>query len=147
MRFLVTGGRDFDNFHLVRFALLQMPETATLVHGACSGADSLCAEFWGNLNRKCEAHPADWSNCAPNCPTFPSHRGVNSRGQEFCRTAGKRRNQEMLESGGELLVAFPGGGGTADMVRRATKAGIKILDLRDSFTAGTRVNPKISRLP
>jgi hypothetical protein len=41
--------------------------------------------------------------------------------------AGLVRNQQMLDDGKpDLAVAFPGGKGTADMVRRARKAGIPI---------------------
>jgi len=38
------------------------------------------------------------------------------------------RNQQMLdESRPDLIVAFPGGRGTKDMVDRATKAGVKVV--------------------
>jgi hypothetical protein len=38
------------------------------------------------------------------------------------------RNQAMLDYGKpDLVVAFPGGKGTADMVRRARVAGVKVL--------------------
>ena len=42
------------------------------------------------------------------------------------RAAGHIRNQQMLDEGRpHLVVAFPGGRGTADMVRRARAAGIE----------------------
>jgi hypothetical protein len=41
--------------------------------------------------------------------------------------AGPLRNYQMLEEGKpDLVVAFPGGGGTKDMVRRAVKAGVSV---------------------
>ena len=40
------------------------------------------------------------------------------------KAAGPIRNQKMLDECPDLVVAFPGGKGTADMVRRAMKAGI-----------------------
>jgi hypothetical protein len=44
------------------------------------------------------------------------------------RAAGPIRNQQMLDDGRpDLVVAFPGGRGTADMVRRASKAGIEVV--------------------
>lgn len=105
----VTGGRDFADFNLVVHALRQMPPDAVLVHGAARGADRLCAEWWGDIQeRRVEAHPADW--------------------QRHGKAAGVLRNQEMLDSGLDLLVAFPGGRGTADMVRRAKAAGVPVLD-------------------
>ena len=43
------------------------------------------------------------------------------------RLAPPLRNQRMLDEGKpDLVVAFPGGGGTKDMVRRAVKAGVPI---------------------
>ena len=46
---------------------------------------------------------------------------------ELGKKAGPLRNQRMLEEGKpELVVAFPGGGGTKDMVRRAVKAGVSV---------------------
>jgi hypothetical protein len=35
----------------------------------------------------------------------------------------------MLEYGPDLVVAFPGGRGTADMVRRAKAAGCEVLEV------------------
>lgn len=109
MRIGVTGGRDYDSWHTVMHALRQMPADAVLVHGAATGADSLCAEWWEMQDRSTEAHPADW----------------DAHG----KAAGPLRNQEMVDSGLDLLLVFPGGRGTADMRQRAVSAGIRILDV------------------
>jgi hypothetical protein len=109
VRFLVCGGRDFDNIYLVRHALLQIPIEAVLVHGNASGADRQCADFWGRNGGKVEAHPADWTRHG--------------------KAGGPIRNQEMLDSGVDLVIAFPGGRGTADMVRRAKKTGVRVIEL------------------
>lgn len=46
------------------------------------------------------------------------------------KAAGPIRNQQMLdEAKPDWVVAFPGGNGTADMVRRARKAGVKIVEV------------------
>ena len=46
--------------------------------------------------------------------------------KKYGKKAGPLRNQQMLEEGKpDLVVAFPGGNGTADMVRRAKKANIE----------------------
>lgn len=43
------------------------------------------------------------------------------------KAAGPRRNQAMLDAGGVVLVvAWPGGVGTADMVDRATRAKVRV---------------------
>jgi len=48
---------------------------------------------------------------------------------ELGRKAGPIRNQQMLDEGKpNLVVAFPGGRGTADIVRRARAAGIEVVE-------------------
>lgn len=127
MRIGVTGGRDFAGHQLVMHALRQMPADAVLVHGAAPGADTLAAEWWGDIQgRPTDPHPADWPGpCRATCA--PNHRRPRGDGT-YCPAAGVYRNQEMLDSGLDLLIAFPGGTGTADMVRRSRDAGVKVLD-------------------
>lgn len=130
-RFAVTGGRDFRGAELVRHALSQMPDSATLVHGCANGADTLAVDYWvGVHERKVEEHPADWSGeCRPTCRD--DHRKQRWNGDaDYCPAAGVYRNQEMVDSGLDLLIAFPGGTGTNDMVKRCMSAGIAIIDLR-----------------
>lgn len=128
MRFAVTGGRNFTDIQLVRFALMQMPADATLVHGDARGADRTCAEFWGDIHgSKNEAHPAQWDACGNDCR--PDHRKRREGGTDYCPTAGFRRNQEMVDSDIDVLIVFPGGNGTADMRRRSQKAGVRIFDV------------------
>ena len=78
-----------------------------IVHGGATGADVL-AQKWARLRGKpVMAYPANWS--------------------EFGKAAGPLRNRDMLriERPG-LVVAFPGGAGTADMVRAARQAGVAV---------------------
>jgi hypothetical protein len=112
IRLGVTGGRYFQNRDLVMrvFMLLNLGSNTTLVHGGAPGADTLAASVAEEvMGWELEEHPADWSRLG--------------------KAAGPRRNQEMVnaEPGLDLLVAFPGGYGTEDMVRRAREAGILIL--------------------
>jgi hypothetical protein len=113
MRVLVCGGRDYQNKSRVDQVLQQVgaeQPITTIIHGAARGADQL-GEAWG-LRRgiRLEAYPADWSR--------------------FGLSAGPRRNQEMLTKGQpDLVVAFPGGRGTADMVRRSRRAGIRVIEV------------------
>ena len=52
--------------------------------------------------------------------------------KRFGPSAGGIRNQQMLDEGKpDLVVAFPGGKGTADMVRRAENAGVKVIKVGD----------------
>ena len=53
------------------------------------------------------------------------------------RGAGPERNARMLAEGRpDLVVAFPGGTGTADMVRRAKAAGVRVVEVVEPVTAG-----------
>lgn len=57
---------------------------------------------------------------------------VAARWAELGDRAGPIRNQAMLDEFKpiELVVAFPGGAGTADMVRKAHAAGIEVVEIR-----------------
>lgn len=110
MKILVCGGRDYRNVTAVDLALSRVhakKPITQIIHGAARGADSL-AKRWAEQNGiPHAAYPADWN--------------ANGKG------AGPIRNQRMLDEGEpDGVVAFPGGSGTADMVRRATKAGVKV---------------------
>ena len=103
MRVLVCGGRTFDNWEAVHRELHGIGPSVIITGGA-PGADRL-AEKWANHNGiPLVVYPALWS-----------------RG----RKAGPERNAFMLhDSQPDIVVAFPGGRGTADMVARARKAGL-----------------------
>ncbi len=77
-----------------------------LIHGAAKGADTL-AENWAR-SRQVNYH------------------GVPAKWDQHGNSAGPIRNEEMLALGPEGCVAFPGGTGTADMVERCEKAGVKV---------------------
>lgn len=112
LRIGVTGGRDYMKIKVVREAIEKyVPKTATLVHGGARGADTLCTAAAASLGIKREAHPADW--------------------ERLGKSAGFIRNQAMVDAGLDLLIAFPGGNGTADMVRKAQRANIKIVFIEE----------------
>lgn len=107
---LVTGGRTFHDKAKLHDAMNKLDERygfTTLIHGGASGADTLAGAWAKEWGITVWVHPADWS--------------------KHGRAAGAIRNQDMLERGKpDLVVAFPGGAGTADMVRRAKAAGIAV---------------------
>jgi hypothetical protein len=117
MRVLVCGGRDYrDGPHL--FATLtglniSRGPISHVIHGCAKGADSLAAQWAANAgadNVVQVPFRADWTN--------------------FGRRAGPIRNQRMLDEGKpDVVVAFPGGSGTADMVRRAKAAGLEVIEV------------------
>lgn len=120
LRILVCGGRDFANSRLMTATLLKITsepgETrarpgTTIIHGDARGADRL-SDIWAlKKGVPVERFPADW--------------------EAHGRRAGPIRNAEMLARGRpDLVVAFPGGAGTADMVARARKAGVPVQEIQ-----------------
>lgn len=125
MRVLVTGGRKYSNLNEVRHQLVGLDPTATIVHGAASGADATVDLVADSLGFDVESHPAAWEGpCRSEC--FPGHRRPRVGGDTYCPAAGNYRNQDMVDLGADLCIAFPGGKGTADMVRRVREAGIPV---------------------
>lgn len=124
---LVTGGRDYDDRKFV-FTTLDLLHTewkpfTLLIHGDAPGADTLADEWALSRAVTRKPYPADWLDLtAPGAVVKQGKRGpYNSR-------AGSQRNQKMLDEGQpDVVIAFPGGIGTADMVRRAQKAGVHIV--------------------
>lgn len=113
MRVLVCGGRDFDGAdawdRMVRVLSKLYPPPTLIIHGAARGADRLAGQWAFSNGVDTEEYPADWKT--------------------YGRGAGPKRNQRMLdEAAPDLVVAFPGGKGTADMVRRARAAGVAVFE-------------------
>lgn len=109
-RTLVCGGRGYSDESRL-FAVLDDLCHAVVIHGQCeTGADKL-ASRWARASGTPEIScPADWTR--------------------YRKAAGPIRNQQMLdEHTPGVVVAFPGGRGTADMIRRARKAGIPVLEI------------------
>jgi hypothetical protein len=110
MKLLVCGGRDYADASALNDALdaIHREKNITqLIHGAARGADSLAAVWARSEGIPAIAFPADWARHG--------------------KAAGFRRNEAMLRQGSpDLVVAFPGGKGTAHMVRLAKAAGIPV---------------------
>lgn len=125
----VTGGRFYGNGQKVyrTFNLLRVA-SPVLVYGGASGADEY-ARLWATQAYawKTERFEADWDReCDNRCTHGP--RRKRRDGSTFCPSAGPIRNQRMIDEGQiELLIAFPGGNGTMDMIRRAKAAEVLIL--------------------
>lgn len=116
MHILVTGGRNYESHtHVWRELdkLHALDPVTFLVHGHNPRGVDLFADQWAQMFAHIEPTrvPAEWAKW----------------GQY---EAGKKRNQKMLDLYGEqldLVVAFPGGSGTADMTFRAIRAGLRTL--------------------
>ena len=128
MRILITGSRRWTDQDAVQRAIasaLAGEDHATVVHGDAPGADT-CADAAARVfGLAVEPHPADWATCSPNCQHATR---TNAQGSVYCPHAGPRRNQAMVDLGGDVCLAFPlpGSLGTWDLVHRARRAGIPV---------------------
>jgi len=111
----VTGGRNYHNARLVAemlgFARVMQNEI-TIVVGCANGLDRLVRNWAIKHGITFEEFKADWKTHG--------------------KAAGPIRNQKMLDSGMIILIAFPGGTGTAHMTGICRKAGVQVIEVNDS---------------
>jgi hypothetical protein len=107
IRILVTVSRSFREYPRMQSVAKQLHERypdAVVVHGNCDPGDVHFKRMWNRLGGKDDPWDADWPTCAPTCR--PGHRKVNRRSEEYCPTAGHRRDKEMVESAPDRVMAF-----------------------------------------
>lgn len=121
MRVLVCGDRNWSNYEFMRKALAKFENEkgmiTVLIEGCARGADSMAGHLW--------AKEID----TPEHPIYVEH--YPAQWDLHGKAAGPIRNQQMLTEGRpEVVIAFhediASSKGTADMVRRARKAGIPV---------------------
>lgn len=115
MRVLVCGGREFqgvvdldaslDAFHQGPRGPIEL-----VIHGGARGADSMAGEWARSRGIACVVFEANWA----------------AEG----RSAGPIRNKRMLDEGmPDVIIAFPGGRGTANMTGQARDRGLEVLEV------------------
>ena len=108
---LVTGGRDYFDFDKVEKVLGQfIPKDPNLkivlVHGDAAGLDTVAGFVAKQYGFEVKPEPADWD--------------------KYKKSAGPVRNKKMLDDYPiDIVIAFPGGSGTANMVKQARAAGFE----------------------
>jgi len=129
-RVLVCGGRYYEDQRFVDAVLDKLHEThgiAVVIAGGklrspkrselARGADK-CGLRWA------ESRGVEWIECPADWDRYGN-------------AAGPIRNSEMLrEHRPTLVVSLPGGTGTADMVRKAKRAGVEVLKWTAEALAG-----------
>jgi hypothetical protein len=122
LRILVTGSRNWTDLHTVEVALRKaylqlgrgaLPDQVVVVHGGAAGADSCAAVLAPRMGFQMEEHRADWS--------------------KHGRAAGPICNQQMVDAGATVCLAFPLGKsiGTRGCMRMAAQAGIPVVNYGD----------------
>lgn len=110
MRVLVCGGRDFENKMFIFDYLDDFHSTRpieVLIEGAAKGADELAGTWADMRGVQHLSFPANWN--------------------KYRAAAGPIRNKQMLDEGKpDIVVAFPGGKGTANMVEQASSYGVPV---------------------
>lgn len=114
MRVLVCGGRDYADdkkFSLQMDALNEQYCFTCVIQGGAPGADYF-AICWGQENKlPIETYRADWHT--------------------YGKAAGPIRNKHMLREGKpDIVVAFPGGRGTSNMIKQAEEAGVRVVEIK-----------------
>jgi hypothetical protein len=114
-RAIVCGGRKYDDYLHVQLVLDRLKEALddghgkylVIIEGGDDGADDLAHSWCISHSVVCETYSANWAL--------------------YGKKAGPIRNEQMIEHGADLVIAFPGGKGTQDMVRRAEAEGVKVV--------------------
>lgn len=106
---LVCGGRDYNNYERMKTILDHLAPNA-IVHGCAKGADQMAGNYARARGIPEIRVPANWDF--------------------YEKPAGVFRNDWMLKFVKVTkVVAFPGGKGTADMVRKAKFEGFDVLEI------------------
>lgn len=111
MRVIVCGSRNWTSRRWIQSILLSLPGDTTIIEGECRGADLIAREIAEELNMTIEPHPAEWDKLG--------------------KRAGPLRNQAMLDSGADLVLAFhkdlSQSKGTKHMIEIARKNDIPVM--------------------
>ena len=111
---LICGGRDFDDQHVVDLVLDWLHKSKPfdqVIEGEAAGADT-CARVWAEKNGVAvDPHPADWD--------------------KYGKAAAPMRNREMIDLIPDLVVAFPGGQGTRNVVSLAHGGNIPCITMNE----------------
>lgn len=119
MRVLVCGGRNYQArkrlYRVLDDVFSDLGGITLIVHGNARGADRLAGDWAKARDVPCGTFDADWGR--------------------YGAKAGPMRNQKMLDSAKpDLVVAFPGGKGTAHMVSIAEIAGVPVQKIASELT-------------
>ena len=88
----------------------EIPGIDLIIEGGAKGADAMAAEYARN-------HGIRFATVNPNW-------------DRHGKAAGPIRNADMLDLNPTMVIAFPGGRGTANMVKQARDAGVEVIEIK-----------------
>jgi predicted Rossmann-fold nucleotide-binding protein len=110
MKALVCGGRDYSDVLFLNQTLYQCFKwwkLKTIITGGAKGADSLAHQWAVTMGLMTDVHYAQWD--------------------KYGKSAGYKRNMQMLMEGKpDVVIAFPGGTGTENMITIARRANVPV---------------------
>lgn len=111
MRMIITGSRHYNDKETIIDAIEEnlgdcYIEDVVIIEGGARGADTIAHNHGLDMGYVVETYHANWD--------------------KYGKKAGGIRNQQMVDSGADICLAFPleGSIGTYDCIRRAKKSGI-----------------------
>jgi len=115
MKLIIAGGRNFNDYSLVKSKLDHLLANHTgvieIVSGKAKGADSLGERYAKEHNHTVKEFPADWD--------------------QYGKKAGFMRNTQMADYGTHLIAFWDGVSvGTKMMIGLATDKGLKVKVVR-----------------
>lgn len=113
MKILVCGGRNYSDESTLSRVLGEIHAATPIteiINGGATGADALAERWARRIDIRFTTIRAKW----------------DTHGY----FAGPIRNAVMIkDTEPDLVVAFPGGRGTADMIKKAIAAGVRVLEV------------------
>lgn len=107
---LICGGRDYNDWDTFQREIDNINGITEIISGGAKGADRMAGQYAISEGIERRIFRAKWN--------------------QLGNMAGYVRNRQMLVEGKpDLVVAFPGGKGTAMMIKLAKEAGVPVIEI------------------
>ena len=128
IKIIICGPRNFNDYNIVKQAIIASGFKITeVVSGGADGVDMLGVRWAKEQKIKVHIMEAKWKDLdAPHAEI-----AINKWEQKYNKNAGFQRNSEMVEyvsPKGGVIAIITGSHGTADTVKKAKAAGLKVFE-------------------
>lgn len=111
LTYVICGGRDFEDYSFFKTTMDSFNKPWLIVSGGSTGADGLAIRYAKEYKINFKEVKANWDLHG--------------------KAAGPIRNSKMLtDYKPDVVIAFPGGKGTADTVSKAKSKGIEVHEIK-----------------